>query len=432
MYVGVKNKNYNTKLEKLHSIEEKILEHYGITPESDNLTCFKCGEEKLGFFIAENRNTDVNDKRKRGYLKCKCWNCSFTGDILDIIKLIDKRFTKKRNSEVIDLLLTEKFFEIKPPVNFNFQTSNYKSKIVKVNKTNTEEEAKGNYIKFNNLCLGNFINYVIKGTGEERNYFLQRGFIEEDFKYLRGYVGIEHQKQEEDFNIIFRCSDFSFIRRYVIPRSKKMRSVFASNKNGEYFYQTPITERHFLSKFGSKTYIINLTFKNIFGVLTYKDCLVNKTKLIRYQNSVLLDKKANYCYLFDMVNTKRTLENNRIIYITEGVFDTLTIKAILKNKCLVFASGGANSNHNLIANKLKTLAEELQEKLKIVLIFDNDEVGEKNSKELTELLKHKYIEVRDLSKKLFQNSKDINEELVRDRKELERRLNIVNEVLKTK
>ena len=109
MYVGVKNKNYNTKLEKLHSIEEKILEHYGITPESDNLTCFKCGEEKLGFFIAENRNTDVNDKRKRGYLKCKCWNCSFIGDILDVVKLIDKRFTKKRNSEVIDLLLTEKF-----------------------------------------------------------------------------------------------------------------------------------------------------------------------------------------------------------------------------------------------------------------------------------------------------------------------------------
>ena len=104
----------------------------------------------------------------------------------------------------------------------------------------------------------------------------------------------------------------------------------------------------------------------------------------------------------------------------------------MKNKCLVFATGGANSNHNLISNKLKTLAEELQEKLKIVLLFDNDEVGEKNSKELTELLKHKYIEVRDLSKKLFQNSKDLNEELIRDRKELERRLNIVNEVLKTK
>ena len=71
MYVGVKNKNYNIKLEKLHSIEEKILSHYGISPESDNLTCFKCGEEKLGFFIAENKNTDINDKRKRGYLKCK-------------------------------------------------------------------------------------------------------------------------------------------------------------------------------------------------------------------------------------------------------------------------------------------------------------------------------------------------------------------------
>lgn len=77
MYVGVKNKNYNTKLEKLHRIEDKILSHYGITPESDNLTCFKCGEEKLGFFIAENKNIDINDKRKRGYLKCKCWSCNF-------------------------------------------------------------------------------------------------------------------------------------------------------------------------------------------------------------------------------------------------------------------------------------------------------------------------------------------------------------------
>ena len=382
MYVGVKNKNYNDKLEKLHSLEEKILDHYGIVPTSENMNCFKCGAEKLGFFIAKNKNE--NDiESKRNYLKCKCWSCNFVGDILDIVKLIDIRFKNKKNTEIIDLLLTERFFKIKPPYFYNQETNLKKSKMVKVIET---EDKKKDYIKFLNAAEGNFIKIINRDIDVPRvfNYIKNRGFQKEDLKYLRGYVGVEIQEREEhNPNLIFKSTDYTFTRRFLTERMD-----------------------------------------------------VKTRKLQRYQNSKSLLDSAHYCYLLEMVTLDRIIRNNyRNIYICEGIFDALSVRVLLKNQCLCFATGGAVSNHNLIAERLKKVAKEVYfktgKRLNLIPLYDADTAGEKGQNNLGEVLKSDYVRVfNNISKMVLKEGKDVNEELQKNRENLEYVLNYVDSKLK--
>lgn len=382
MYVGVKNKNYNDKLEKLHSIEEKILDHYGIVPTSENMNCFKCGAEKLGFFIAKNKNE--NDiENKRNYLKCKCWSCNFVGDILDIVKLIDIRFKNKKNTEIVDLLLTDRFFKVKPPYFYNEETNLKKSKMVKIIEI---EDKKKDYIKFLNAAEGNFIKIINRDIDVPRvfNYIKNRGFKKEDFKYLRGYVGVEIQENEEhNPNLIFKCTDYTFTRRFLTERMD-----------------------------------------------------VKTRKLQRYQNSKSLLDSAHYCYLLEMITMDRIIRNKFFnIYICEGILDALTVRVLCKNRCLAFATGGAVSNHSLIAERLKKVAKEVYfrtgKRLNLILLFDTDIAGEKGQNNLAEVLKNDYVRVfKNISKMVLKKGKDINEELQKDRENLEYVLNYVDSKLK--
>lgn len=382
MYVGVKNKNFNDKLEKLHDIEEKILDHYGIVPTSENMNCFKCGAEKLGFFIAKNKNE--NDiESKRNYLKCKCWSCNFVGDILDIVKLIDIRFKNKKNTEIVDLLLTDRFFKVKPPYFYNQETNLKKSNMVKVIEI---EDKKKDYIKFLNAAEGNFIKIINRDIDVPRvfNYIKNRGFQKEDFKYLRGYVGVEIQENEEhNPNLIFKSTDYTFTRRFLTERMD-----------------------------------------------------VKTRKLQRYQNSKSLLDSAHYCYLLEMVTLDRIIRNNyRNIYICEGIFDALSVRVLLKNQCLCFGTGGAVSNHNLIAERLKKVAKEVYfrtgKRLNLIPLFDTDIAGEKGQNNLAEVLKNDYVRVfNNISKMVLKKGKDLNEELQKNRENLEYVLNYVDNKLK--
>lgn len=382
MYIGVKNKNFNDKLEKLHNIEEKILDHYGIVPTSENMNCFKCGAEKLGFFIAKNKNE--NDiESKRNYLKCKCWSCNFTGDILDIVKLIDIRFKNKKNTEIADLLLTDRFFKIKPPYFYNQETNLKKSKMVKVIET---EDKKKDYIKFLNAAEGNFIKIINRDIDVPRvfNYIKNRGFQKEDFRYLRGYLGVEIQEKEEhNPNLIFKCTNYTFTRRFLTERMD-----------------------------------------------------VKTKKLQRYQNSKSLLDSAHYCYLLEMVTLDRIIRNKFFnIYICEGVFDALSVRILFKNQCLAFATGGAVSNHSLIAERLKKVAKDVYfrtgKRLNLIPLYDADTAGEKGQNNLAEILKNDYVRVfNNISKMVLKEGKDVNEELQKNRENLEYVLNYVDGKLK--
>lgn len=365
MYKGRYYKDFEDKLQLFNSMGDKILQHYNITPAKNNMECFNCEAEKMGFYKEEKTN----------FLRCKCWSCGWDGDVLDIIKKIDFRFTKKKNKEVLDLVLGEKFFNIKPPYTYTFIPSE-KQELKDIDTSAILENTNNkNYIKFYNYCYNNFNNI----TEEEKEYFYNRGFLEEDLKYLKNHIGIEHQKNSSDYNIIFRCTDYSFIRRLVTPLKQ---------------------------------------FK--------------KDKELRYQNSQNLNSVlGNYCYLLDTFTETKLLDTKGIFYITEGVFDALTVKVALKNNCLVFSSGGANSSHKRIADLInsegKIFLMKYKKKLTAVLFFDNDQAGEKGAEEIEKLINKDYTRVStNLSKLVYQNSKDLNEELQKNREELIKNLNIVN------
>lgn len=358
-------RNFENRLKQLYLIENKILQHYNITPAKNGMECFHCRAEKMGFFI----------DNKTNHYKCKCWSCGFKGDVLDIIKKIDFRFTKKKNKDILNLVLGDKFFTIKPPYTYTFISSE-KQELKDIDTTAIlENTSNKNYVKFYNYCYNNFNNI----TEEEKEYFYNRGFLEEDLKYFKNSVGIEHQKNSSDYNIIFRCTNYSFIRRLVTP----------------------------LKLFG-------------------------KDKEMRYQNSQNLNSVlGNYCYLLDEVDEINLVQTRGVFYIFEGVFDCLTLKALLKNNCVAFSTGGANANYKLIANKVNSIAEIFQMKYKKKLIanllFDNDFAGQKGAEELAKYFNNDLVIVHTgLSKLIFPDSKDLNEELKKNRERLKQSIKIIN------
>ena len=376
--VGVKYSNFNKKLELLHQKDIEILEKFGINHEIEDEICFVCGAEKLNFFYSKNTNEKTLAEEKRGYLKCKCFNCNFTGDVIDIARKLDPILKYKKTGEIVNFLLSKEFLERPNKIDVNRQYSTIK----KVRKKQKNEKK---LITYYNIINTFIVNFKLHKTEEIENYLYSRGFIKEDFKLMNGYVGLEEWGEYR--NIIFPCSDYSFIRRLI-------KDYYAKED-------------------------------------------IEKKKKVRYINSYNLEKTTHHCYLLEMIRSRRIIENSFYnIYVCEGVFDTLTVRVALQNKCLTFSSGGATSTQDLIANRIKEVAEEVfrktSKKLNIILLFDNDQVGEKGQEKLYNLIKDcEYINVyKNFVPLLLKNSKDINEAFTKDRETFITNLQIIDKNLR--
>ena len=340
-FVGVKFDNFNRKLIEVHKQDEEILAKYGIQTDIEDDECFVCGAEKLNFFYSSTTKEGV----ERGYLKCKCFSCNFTGDVLDIVKKLDPKLANAKMGEIVNYLLSKEFAEKSTKIDPNRE---YKT-VKRYRKKDKKEQKQKDYINFNNMVCGNLKIRLKEKDKEITNYLHNRGFTNDDFKYMFGYLGIEDWKSEKTEinyqNFIFPCSNYSFIRRLIKDYHSK------------------------------------------------KD-----NKLIRYMNSERVEKTEHYCYLLEMVTVDRIIKNNFYnIYICEGTFDTLTVRILFKNQCLCFATGGAGSNHNLIAERLKKVAKEVYfktgKRLNLIPLFDIDMAGEKGQNNLVEILKNDYVKV---------------------------------------
>lgn len=376
--VGVRYTNFNKKLELLHQKDIEILEKFGINHEIENEICFSCGAEKLNFFYSKNIDERTLAEEKRGYLKCKCFNCNFTGDVIDIARVVEPSLKLKKTGEIVNFLLSKEFLERPNKIDVNRQYTTIK----KVRKKQKNEKKILTYYNIINTFI---VNFKLHRTEEIENYLYSRGFIKEDFKLMNGYVGLEEWGEYR--NIIFPCSDYSFIRRLI-------KDYYAKED-------------------------------------------IEKKKKVRYINSYNLEKTTHHCYLLEMIRSRRIIENNFFnIYVCEGVFDTLTVRVALQNKCLTFSSGGATSTQDLIANRIKEVAEEVfrktSKKLNIILLFDNDQVGEKGQEKLYNLIKDcEYINVyKNFVPLLLKNSKDINEAFTKDRETFITNLQIIDKNLR--
>lgn len=375
--VGVTYSSFNKKLEELHQKDIEILEKFGINHEIEDEICFVCGAEKLNFFYSKNTNERTLAEEKRGYLKCKCFNCNFSGDVIDIARKLDPFLKNKRNGEIIDFLLSKEFLERPNKIDVNRQYTTIK----KVRKKQKNEKK---FLTYYNVINTFIVNFKLHRTEEIENYLYSRGFIKEDFKLMNGYIGLEEWGEYR--NIIFPCSDYSFIRRLIKD-----------------YYAKEDTE---------------------------------KKKKVRYINSYNLEKTTHHCYLLEMLRSRRIIENNFFnIYVCEGVFDTLTVRVALKNKCLTFSTGGAVSTQDLIANRIKEVAEEVfrktNKKINVVLLFDNDNAGEKGQEKLYNLIKNcEYVNVyKNFVPMLLKEYKDINEAFTKDREIFITNLKIIDKNL---
>ena len=376
--VGVRYTNFNKKLELLHSKDVEILEKFGINHEIEDEICFVCGAEKLNFFYSKNVNERTQAEEKRGYLKCKCFNCDFSGDIIDIARVVEPSLKFKKTGEIVNFLLSKEFLERPNKIDVNRQYTTIK----KVRKKQKNEKKILTYYNIINTFI---VNFKLHRTEEINQYLYSRGFTDEDIKYMKGYVGLEEWGEYR--NIIFPCSDYSFIRRLI-------KDYYAKED-------------------------------------------IEKKKKVRYINSYNLEKTTHHCYLLEMIRSRRIIENNFFnIYVCEGVFDTLTVRVALKNKCLAFSTGGAVSTQDLIANRIKEVAEEVfrktSKKLNIILLFDNDNAGEKGQEKLYNLIKDcEYINVyKNFVPLLLKNSKDINEAFTKDRETFIINLQIIDKNLR--
>ena len=376
--VGVKYTNFNKKLELLHSKDIEILEKFGINHEIENEICFVCGAEKLNFFYSKNTNERTLGEEKRGYLKCKCFSCNFNGDVIDIARVVEPSLKFKKTGEIVNFLLSKEFLERPSKIDTNREYTSIK-------KVRKKEKNEKKLITYYNVINTFIVNFKFHRTEEINQYLYSRGFIDEDIKYMKGYVGLEEWGEYR--NIIFPCSDYSFIRRLIKD-----------------YYAKDDTE---------------------------------KKKKIRYINSYNLERTLHHCYLLEMIRSRRIIENDFYnIYVCEGVFDTLTVRVALKNKCLSFSTGGAVSTQDLIANRIKEVAEEVfrktSKKLNIILLFDNDNAGEKGQEKLYNLIKNcEYINVyKNFVPMLLKEYKDINEAFTKDRETFITNLQIIDKNLR--
>ena len=336
----IKSLSFKEKLEKIHNLENKIFNYYGV--DINNFYCHNCNDKRLKPFKS----------KKDSHIKLKCYGCNSNLDILDIAELMDSNLKNLNPGAVVDYLLSLDYSNIESA-----------SQVEQIKKSKSDPFLI-DYDEFIADSLNKFNSAVDTKNADELEYLYSRGYSYEDLIYLKNYLGLHEQN-----NIVFTCSRESFILRLLKPWHDK------------------------------------------------------KGKEIRYKNSPRLEKTRHYCYLLDTVNIDNIIKNNYNIFLFEGAFDTITFRILCKNKCLAFSTGGADSNHNLIADKINNIASQLNYKINIFILFDNDEAGENNTSLIAELFNKNYINVyTKMSKFLFKNSKDISDEFKNNRAELETRI----------
>lgn len=342
---NIKSFSFKEKLEKVHTLEEKIFNFYGV--DIENFYCPHCNSRKMKPF-----------KSNQGdYHKIKCYGCNTNLDVLDIAKLMDTNLKNASAGAIVDYLLE-----------IDYSNVTIASPIpVSKNKKILPDD----YDEFIADSLNKFNNAVDTKNTDELKYLYSRGYTLKDLESFKNLLGLD-----KDNNIIFICSYYSYIIRYIKPWLDK------------------------------------------------------NNKEVRYRNSEKLDKTEHYCFQFELVREENIIKSNYNIFIFEGVFDALTFKLVTKNKFLTFATGGATNNHSLIADRINDIAGRLNHKINVFILFDNDETGEYNANLLADLFNKNYINVySNMSKFLFKNSKDISDEFKNNREELQERINcLINKI----
>lgn len=158
---GFINQEYEKLYNRVMEVEGEICDYYGIIIKSGGVECPKCGTHKLGFFIGKNT----------GHLKCKCSFCNFVGDVIDLVKLKDKRFTDLEYPKMLKILIDE--FN---PITEKEQEE--KKEIYRIARANLYRDAIYINVGADSNGTGYGINITRSDGKSLFDYFYQKDFLE--------------------------------------------------------------------------------------------------------------------------------------------------------------------------------------------------------------------------------------------------------------
>ena len=184
-------------------------------------------------------------------------------------------------------------------------------------------------------------------------------------------------------------NDFSYMlsRGFILEEKEQFYKLGIGLDNNKIIF--PITNGSYIRRY--------LTPKMIDG------------KKVRYTNSIKIKEEDHYIWQLHKIG------NNQIIYIFEGIMDALTMQ-ILNPNYLSIATGGATANLKRLASELEKKASK-EHKIILLLCTDNDDAGERGTRELKEVFKGLYLYPLDIRKSLI-NYNIFTEEIKEKRRKL--------------
>ena len=184
-------------------------------------------------------------------------------------------------------------------------------------------------------------------------------------------------------------NDFSYMlsRGFILEEKEQFYKLGIGLDNNKIIF--PITNGSYIRRY--------LTPKMIDG------------KKVRYTNSIKIKEEDHYIWQLHKIG------NNQIIYIFEGIMDALTMQ-ILNPNYLSRATGGSTANLKRLASELEKKASK-EHKIILLLCTDNDDAGERGTRELKEVFKGLYLYPLDIRKSLI-NYNIFTEEIKEKRRKL--------------
>ena len=339
---NIKSLSFKEKLEKIHSLEEKIFNFYGV--DIENFYCPHCNSRKMKPF-----------KSNQGdYHKVKCYGCNTNLDVLDIAKLMDSNLKNLNPGAVVDYLL-----------NIDYSNVTIASPIPETKKVNLLID---DYDEFIADTLNKFNRAVNTNNSKELEYLYSRGYTLKDLESFKNLLGLD-----KDNNIVFVCSYYSYILRLLKPWHDKNGKELRYKNSGKLKkteHYCFLFEQVRENKIVESNYNIFI-FEGVFDALTFK--LVTQNKYLAFatggatnNHSLIADRinniagrlnhKVNVFILFD---NDEAGENNTSLIVE--LFNKNYINVYTKMSKFLF------KNSKDISEEFKNNRVELETRIKYLL-----------------------------------------------------------------
>ena len=199
---NIKSLSFKEKLEKIHTLEDKIFNYFGM--DINNFYCPHCNDKRLKPFKA----------KIDSHIKFKCYGCNSTLDIIDLVKILDNNLKNASAGAIVDYLLDIDYSNIESA-----------SQVEQIKKSKTDPFLI-DYDEFIADSLNKFNRAVDTKNADELGYLYSRGYTHEDLKSFKNLLGLDR-----DNNIVFACSYYSYIIRLIKPwyDKKEKKEVRYSN-----------------------------------------------------------------------------------------------------------------------------------------------------------------------------------------------------------